>query len=132
MNIRFLLFAVLALMAFTGCEHEAFKPVAGKGGAATLVVYPQHHGQTSTLDSVKVYVKYNTLDAPANGVYDDSANCVYVNSLPSCSFSGLKNGDYYFFARGYDYDISGKVKGGTPYSVTMQQSQNLTLPVGEE
>jgi hypothetical protein len=124
--------SVIVVVFFTACTHEPFKFIGGKGGAATIVVYPKHHTVTATLDSMMVYIKYNTLDAPSNGVYDDSAACTYINSLPSCSFSGLKNGDYYLYAKGYDYDVAARVKGGAPYSITLQQSQNLTLQVGEE
>jgi hypothetical protein len=100
------------------------------------VVYPQHHGFGAPLDStVVVYVKYNALDAPANGVYDDSVVCKLasaLNPVPVCSFSGLNNGNYYFFARGYDHDILQKVKGGIPFTITSQQSLTLLMPLGEE
>ena len=131
MRVISLLFAS-ALLLMTSCEHEQFKPIAGKGGAAAIVVYPAHHGETSTLDSMMVYIKYNTLNAPADGKYDDSAACTYVNSLPKCSFSNLWNGNYYLYAKGYDYAIAGRVRGGLPFRVQAQKSHNFTLPVGEE
>lgn len=129
-NRLFLLF--LTIVTATGCTHEPFEIIGGKGGNATVTVYPSHHGVTSSLDSMMVYIKYNSLDAPANGIYDDSTTCTYTNSLPSCSFSGLKNGKYYFYSKGHDYAIAARVKGGTPYTITSQQSQNINLPVGEE
>ncbi len=131
MRKLFLLTAVLISM-LSSCEHEQFEPVAGKGGAATIVVYPAHHGVTSSLDSVMVYIKYNTLNAPADGKYDDSAACTYVNSLPMCSFPSLWNGNYYIYGKGYDYAIPGKIRGGLPFTVKAQQSFNFTLPLGEE
>ncbi len=123
---------VVAILALTGCEHDKFTPIGGKGGAASIVVYPQHHGVTASLDSVTVYIKYNTLDAPADGKYDDSAACTYINSMPSCTFSALWNGNYYIYAKGYDYALPGKIRGGLPYTLKAQLSYNFNLPLGEE
>jgi hypothetical protein len=130
--LKLLFIAAVSITLLSSCEHEQFKPVAGKGGAATIFVYPAHHGVTSSLDSVTVYIKYNTLNAPADGKYDDSAACTYVNALPMCSFPSLWNGDYYIYAKGYDYAIPGKIRGGLPFTVKAQQSFNFTLPLGEE
>jgi hypothetical protein len=131
MRYGIFLCAAIAFLA-TGCTHEAGKPIGGKGGNATIVVYPQHHGATNVLDSMMVYIKYNTLDAPASGKYDDSAFCTIVNSLPVCSFTNLWYGDYYIYGKGNDVAINKKVKGGTPYTIKNQESQNLILAVGEE
>jgi len=131
MNKLITLFVVI-IIACTGCSHDQFKPIGGKGGSATLVVYPKHHDEAISLDSVMVYIKYNTLDAPANGKYDDSAACTFVNLLWTCSFSTLWNGDYYIYTRAYDNNIAARVKGGLPYTIKSQQSQSIILPVGEE
>ncbi len=120
------------VLIVAGCEHDKFKPIGGKGGNASINVYPNHHGATASLDSMVVYIKYNSVDAPSDGRYDDSAACIYTNALPSCTFTGLWNGNYYIFTRGYDYNIAGRVKGGLPYTIKSQQPQNLNLPVGEE
>jgi hypothetical protein len=130
--MRPLLLLLSVALVLTGCEHEPFRAIGGKGGNATLNVYPSHHGVTAPLDSMVVYIKYDAEDVPANGVYDDSATCTYINSLPSCTFSGLTNGNYYLYSKGYDYNISARVKGGIPYTVKLQSAQNVNLPVGEE
>lgn len=131
--MRKLIFALFIFTgAFSACTHEPGVILAGKGGNAIINVYPQHHGVASNMDSCVIYVKYNTLDAPADGIYDDSVICPPpMNSLELGTFSGLKNGNYYFFCRGYDYSISQRVKGGLPYTVTVQGAQNFNLPVSE-
>jgi len=128
------LFVLLSAVTVTlaACTHDPGVILGGKGGSATVNVYPQHHGLANDLDSCTVYVKYNSLDAPANGIYDDSVTCITANSLVSGTFTGLKNGNYYFYGRGYDYSISDHVKGGLPYTITQQQSQNFNLPVSED
>ncbi|GAA4460707.1 hypothetical protein GCM10023093_03840 [Nemorincola caseinilytica] len=123
--------AIPVLLAATGCQHEPFRPIGGKGGNATLMIYPQHHGNAVNLDSMMVFIKYDALDAPANGRYDDSATCTRTGSIVSCSFSGLWNGNYYLYARGYDHNVSQAVQGGIKYTVVVQQTINLMLPVSE-
>ena len=119
------------VIACSACTHEKGMVIGGKGGNATLVVYPRHHGNTANLDSLKVYIKYNSLDAPVDSLYDDSAACVRADTLQYATFPGLKNGNYYIYGKGYDFAISQRVKGGLPYSITQQQSQNYNLPVSE-
>jgi hypothetical protein len=126
------LFLLSALIVcIIGCKHEDHVSIGGKGGGATVNVYPQHHTVASKLINFKVYVKYNTQDAPTNGVYDDSLACINSNNLVSCSFTGLNNGLYYFYSSGYDTSIAQNVKGGIPYTITAQKEQNLNLPVSE-
>lgn len=130
-----LLFAFpVAAMFFSACTHEKFRPVGGRGGSASVMVYPQHHGNTSNLDSITIYIKYDALDAPADGKYDDSVSWMPGSGgvLPNGTFTGLWNGDYYIFARGYDYSVVQWVRGGLPFTVKAQQSHSFTLPVGEE
>lgn len=130
--MRKVLFYMITIVTFIGCTHEPFEFIGGKTGNAELVIYPQHHGETAGLDSMVVYIKYNTKDAPANSVYDDSTTCTYTNSMPVCRFTGLNNGNYYIYAKGYDYNIVGGVRGGIGYTITSQQVISLRLPVGEE
>jgi hypothetical protein len=124
---------VFAFALFSSCNHEDAVIAAGKGdgGKATVNVFPQHHGVAANLINFKVYVKYNAADAPSNGAYDDSVDCANYDSLVSCAFTALRNGNYYFYGRGYDTSISQNVKGGLPYRITAQQTQSFNLPVSE-
>lgn len=130
MKKQTILFLLIAIMA-ASCTHDK-SDVAGAGGSATVKVFPQHHGRTAILDSMKVLVKYNSQDAPANGVYDDSITCTRQDTVVFGSFPGLKNGKYYFYGKGYDTSIHGRVKGGIPYTITLQQAQEFNLPVSED
>lgn len=121
----------MSLMAIAGCKHDDQTSIGGKGGSATLKVYPQHHQVSEDLIDMKVYVKYNTQDAPANGLYDDSATCTYSAGKVEAVFSGLKNGDYYFYSHGYDTVYQQPVRGGTPYKLSKQETQDMTVPVSE-
>lgn len=88
----------------------------GKGGMATILVMPEHHGLY--VDSCTIYIKYATSDAPANGVYDDSAGCVLNDTIPVATFPNLKKGHYYLYGVGYHAGFAPPyVKGGIPYTV---------------
>jgi hypothetical protein len=67
----------------------------GKGGNATIIARAEHY--RSLLDTAIIYVKYGTLNAPVNGVYDDS---IRVGSNYQAVFTNLTTGNYYFFAEG--------------------------------
>ena len=122
---------IAAILTFSACTHKAADFPAGKGGSAAITLFPQHHENAKSLTSFKVFVKYGTKDAPASGIYDDSVSCTNHDSLVSGTFTGLRNGDYYFYGRGYDTSISENVHGGAPYTITQQAAQNLNLPVSE-
>ena len=130
MKQQTILLLLIAIMA-TSCSHDKTE-AGGTGGSATVKVFPQHHGRTAVLDSMKVFVKYNSLDAPANGIYDDSITCTRQDTVVFGSFPGLKNGKYYFYSKGYDTSIQGRVKGGIPYTIALQRAQEFNLPVSED
>jgi hypothetical protein len=99
----------------TGCQRpdDAAPVTGGRGGMATLIVSPEHHGLY--VDSCTVYIKYATNDAPANGVYDDSTICVMNDTIPQATFALLKKGRYYLYGVGYHKGfIPPFVKGGIP------------------
>ena len=93
-----------------------------------MKITPKHHA--SNIDSCRVYIRYNTLDAAAS--YDDSTWVVMENGQPVATFSGLKNGNYYLFGRGWDPAIVQAVRGGIPHTISEQKTYNLVLPVSEE
>lgn len=108
--------------------------VAGTGGDLTLVVFPQHHGKpipnkANYLDTV--FVKFNTQDAPSDGVYDK----YFVGEAGEdhIHLTGLKCGNYYLFGTGYDTTINQRVKGGIPYTTEQSSGEvDLNLPVTED
>jgi len=106
--------------------------VGGKGGYAILDVQPQHHGVAKNIVNCTLYIKYNTLDAPANGVYDDSTVCTIADSMAKGAFTQLSNGNYYIYGYGYDSSIKQNIKGGTSYTISKQSEQTMLLPVSED
>lgn len=125
---RAIIFVLSTLVTITACKkRQEPTPVAGKGGNATLNITPQHHGKN--IDSCMIYIKYNTSDMPSS--YDDSVKCVPQSGKPVGTFTGLKAGNYYIYGKGWDPNISQKVIGGKPYTITTEQSYDLNLAVTE-
>lgn len=129
MKIIYPIIAALFLM-FGSCKPDHYEQ-PGKGGNATVVVFPQHHEVAKNIINGKVYILYAYTNAPANGIYDDSAICTNHDSLLSCSFTNLSDGNYYFLSTGYDTSIHQEVIGGAPYRVSSQTVQSFNLPVSE-
>jgi hypothetical protein len=90
--------------------------VPGKGGNATLQIKPVH-GSGEEVDNCTIYIKYNTLDMPTDGVYDDSVKCNLVNGEPLGVFVNLHRGNYYLYGKGYNPDHNDEVKGGLPFHI---------------
>lgn len=103
---------------------------AGFGGNAKLTFKAYHH--SLPIDSFKVYLKFNTLDAPTDNEYDTQQEAVLVNGDGEAVISGLKKGDYYVFAKGWDPTIQQIVKGGMPYSLSREKDQNVDVAVTED
>ncbi len=102
----------------------------GKGGNATISISPTH--LTSFVDSCLVYIKYGSLNTPTDGIYDDSARCVLVDTIPVATFTNLKAGLYYFYGKGYHqapYNVY--VKGAANYTMCSEHNQSLYLPTDQ-
>jgi len=129
-NVYAILILVSAL-AVCCCKKPDNNTITGggKGGNAVIRITPEF--QNYFIDTCTVYIKYATHDAPANGVYDDSVQCIRVDTLPVATFSGLKTGIYYLYGRGY-HSTGGhlpNVKGSKICTISKEDTVKLYLPV---
>lgn len=114
-------------------EEQEPEAVAGKGGMASFRIIANHQGLN--IDSTMVYIKYNTSVVPFNVGYDDSVWAKQIDDIPVATFTGLKTGNYYIFASGWDLVRSLRVEGGLPYTITEDTKATtftLTLPVAKK
>jgi len=126
------LLCIVVGLSSVSCKKKAdpVVPTGGLGGTATLLIYPQHHAKAYSINTCKVYIKYNASDAPAT--YDDSAICICADSIVSCTFTNLKNGNYYLYGYGYDTVVHYTVAGGLGVSISTQgATTNVALPITE-
>ena len=126
-------FAVIScfvlLIVSAACRKPGNSSISGggKGGNAVLTVTPEHHGQV--VDSCMIYIKYGTNDAPADGIYDDSARCILSDTTPVATFSNLSVGLYYLYGVGYHPPYSPPyVRGGVPCTIQKEETINIFLP----
>lgn len=125
-----LLFACTATLfaCMGGCKKPKNNVTGGgKGGNAVLRVIPEH--AQLLIDSCIVYIRYNTKDAPADGLYDDSVKCVMEDTTPVATFSGLTVGNYYLLGVGYHTGYSPPdVRGGIPCQLSTENTTTVYLP----
>ena len=110
---------LVGIIISEGCKPKQTNTITGggKGGNSTINVTGEHHG--GLLDTCVMYIKYGTLDAPGDNVYDDSEKCALVNGVPVASFDSLTEGNYYVLAVGYHGAYSPpNVKGAKSLTVS--------------
>ncbi len=110
--------AIIGLFFAGGCQPKGTEITGGgKGGTYTIHITGEHHGEL--LDTCMVYIKYNSMDAPSTGVYDDSEKCLLFDGVPVAAFDSLLEGNYYVLAVGYHGAYSPpNVKGGKTITVS--------------
>lgn len=121
-------YALLAGMLLLGaCSKDDDKKTP-----FTLNVTPKHHGRA--IDSCTIYIKYNAIDAPGNGIYDDSVRCAPVNGMPVATFRNLSRGNHFLYGYGWDPQLSPPkaVKGGFAYPDSGEDVQSVELAVSED
>jgi hypothetical protein len=99
----------------------------GLGGDATLVVKPAHHGLpivSTTAYQDSVFIKYNTLDAPANPTSEYDLLIVGTVGEDHIHVEGLKHGDYYVYCTGWDTSINMRVSGGIPVTIKRKERKD--------
>ena len=131
-----LTFAIMlfAILSTTSCKKEN-KCSAGTGGNVTIVAFPQHHGK-AILNKANypdtVYVKFNTQESPGTNASNYDTHFIGKTGEDHVHLTGLKCGDYYILAVGFDTTINHRVLGGIPYSFSQTSGEiDLNVPVTE-
>ena len=133
LKINFSVLFLCVLFSFSACKKKCAE--AGTGGNVTLVAFPQHHGMailSGALYPDTVYLKFNAKDNPGTNLASYDTYFVGEAGEEHVHLEGLKCGDYYIYAVGYDSTIHERVQGGIPYSFDKESGElNLTIPVVE-
>lgn len=126
--IRILSLLLISVMLFLSSCRK--KESAGWGGKANLHLVARHHG--AVIDSVTFYLYFNQTEAPPEGSFDHSVKGTTIApGNTSATISGLKKGDYYILAKGWDPGIAAEVKGGIPYTIRDESDIDLIVAVTE-
>jgi hypothetical protein len=128
-NLLIVAIVGISFLSVMGCKK---KSSAGLGGSANIKISAKHHA--ANIDSCTIYIKFNSSEAPANlSEYDLSQQLALdANNNSNTIFTGLKTGDYYIFAYGWDPAISANVKGGIPYTIKQETDLETIIPVTED
>ncbi len=118
---------ILGMAVTQGCKPKPNNITGGgKGGIAVIAATCDYYG--TLLDTCTVYIKYNTHDAPANGVYDDSAASVLVNNWPTATFDSLTAGNYYLLAVGIH--AGSLSRGASPCTIAQTGTTKALIVTG--
>ena len=120
---------VLAFL-FYSCKKKEECNEAGSGGSLVVKATIKHHA--TPINGATVYVKYKTQDFPGSNtsVYDATFNGDISSNI--VVVSGLKCGEYYLYATGYDQTIDTTVVGGVPFSTDQKDGElSIIIPVTE-
>ena len=135
-NILSLTILSLVLLGINAChKKDDTTPtptcIGGSGGDKTLVVDLKHHTLQIPNDSIypdTVWVKYNAINAGSG--YDIQK--VGVSGDTTITFTGLKCGNYFLTASGYDRTIDMVVSGGIKITIADTDGVvKFTVPVTE-
>ncbi|MCX6199328.1 MAG: hypothetical protein NTY88_08930 [Bacteroidetes bacterium] len=133
LKINFALLSFSILLSFSACKKKCTE--AGTGGQVTLVASPKHHVMaivSGALYPDTVFLKFNTKDNPGANLTSYDTYFVGEPGEEHVHMEGLKCGDYYIYAVGYDSTISKRVMGGIPYSFEKESGEiDLNIPVTE-
>ena len=116
MKIKLLFFSFLSivLIAIVSCTK------AGTGGNATVNCTITNGINTDKLSNITVYIKYGQSTPPSANTsgYDNQIQAKANSNM--VSFTGLKQGTYYFYVTAYDSAVTKTtpLTGGGPFSLT--------------
>ncbi|HNQ12910.1 MAG TPA: hypothetical protein PKH65_07630 [Bacteroidia bacterium] len=127
---RSFLLLASGLILISSCKKKEECNEAGTGGSVVVKANIKHH--STPINGATVYVKYNTQEFPGNNTaaYDATFNGDLNSNI--VVLSGLKCGDYYIYAEGYDQIIDTTVVGGVPFSTDQKEGEiSILVPVTE-
>lgn len=101
--------AIAALLTLVSCKKN------DTGGKADIHAHIGHH--TTEITSSTVYVKFNAHSAPSDPVNDYDLKIEGEETDNHVHIDGLRPGQYYLYAVGFDKTINKAVKGGTSVEI---------------
>jgi len=125
-QLKYIIF-FLIIVAFNSCKKNS------TGGKTKITVYPAHHGKA--IYGATVYVKFNTSDLPSDPTNNYDLKVVGEDSEEHVHIEGLRYGNYYLYAVGFDPEISETVVGGAPLTIKWKERKsniNFDIAVSED
>lgn len=126
-NLTRLAIAVLMVTAtLTSCKKN------DTGGDVVVTASPKHHG--TPIYGATIYVKFDAVELPADITTNYDAKFVGQASETHVKIGGLRYGDYFLYAEGYDSTISAAVTGGVAVKIKWSERKDereVDVPVTE-
>lgn len=123
---RFALVLFVVTVAFTSCKKN------DTGGDVVVTASPKHHG--TPIYGATVYVKFDATESSADITTNYDARFIGEPNEPFVRIGGLRYGDYFLYAEGYDSTISATVTGGVAVKIKWSErkdGRDVEVPVTE-
>ncbi|MES2565379.1 MAG: hypothetical protein V4565_00835 [Bacteroidota bacterium] len=124
--IKIFALAIIALLT-NSCKKSS------TGGDATVVAFPKHHG--TPIKGATIYIKFNAKDLPSDPTSNYDLKVVGEENEDHVHIKGLRYGQYYLYAVGYDESISETVVGGMALAIKYKQRKkeiDVDIAVSED
>jgi hypothetical protein len=122
--MKHLSYFLICLVIIAGCKKN------GTGGKASVAVFPSHHG--SPIEGCTVYVKFAAKELPSGPTMNYDLKAEGVAGASRIDIKGLRAGNYFFYATGFDSSHMEAVNGGIPVEISWKDRKNemsVTLPM---
>jgi hypothetical protein len=105
----------IIMLPFVSCTKE------GLNGENMVVAHPKHH--SVSIKGATVYVKFNAKELPGTKPTDYDANFVGKANEDHVHIEGLKKGNYFLYAVGFDSTIMQPVTGGLAIDLSKKSGE---------
>ena len=125
MKKALLSFIALSASVITACKK------GDTGGDASISAHVKHHATSINLPTV--YVKFDAKELPSDPTNNYDLKIVGTDG-DHVHIHGMRYGNYYLYATGYDSTIMMPVAGGIPIKIKWgdrKKEMEITIPVVE-
>jgi hypothetical protein len=124
--IRLIAVLCIATVVFTACKKN------DTGGDVVVTASPSHHG--TPIYGATIYVKFDATESSADITTNYDARFIGEPNETFVRIGGLRYGDYFLYAEGFDSTISAPVSGGVAVKIKWSErkdERDVEVPVTE-
>ncbi len=125
-TFKYIMSIVVLIMTISSCKKN------DTGGDAMVHASVGHH--TKPIEGAILYVKFDSREMPSDPTTNYDLKITGESGDHHIVVDGLRAGNYYFYAVGYDSTINSPVTGGIPVEIAWKERKEMfevEVPVTE-
>lgn len=111
--MRSLVILISFTLYFTACKKNDI------GGDADVVCYVKHH--SSPINNATIYIKFDASELPSDIISNYDLKVQGNPSNNEIRIEGLRYGEYFIYAEGFDPGLMDDVRGGVPLEIKYRE-----------